>query len=90
MAWDPVAQKAAWKIPFLASGGALSTGGQLIFVGNSAGKFFAMDPLTGKTLWEAQLGQGVATPISYELDGKQYIAVMSGISKGKVYGFALP
>ena len=49
-----------------------------------------MDPLSGKTLWEAQLGQGVATPISYELDGKQYIAVMSGISKGKVYGFALP
>ena len=90
VAWDPVAQKAAWKIPFLASGGALSTAGQLIFVGNSAGKFFAMDPLSGKTLWEAQLGQGVATPISYELDGKQYIAVMSGISKGKVYAFALP
>jgi len=90
VAWDPVAQKAAWKIPFQSSGGALSTAGQLIFVGNSAGKFFAMDPLTGKPLWEAQLGQGVATPISYELDGKQYIAVMAGISKGKVYGFALP
>ncbi len=90
VAWDPVAQKAAWRIPFLSSGGALSTAGQLVFVGNSAGKFFALDPLTGKPLWEAQLGQGVATPISYELDGKQYIAVMSGISKGKVYGFALP
>ncbi|MSO36262.1 MAG: PQQ-dependent dehydrogenase, methanol/ethanol family [Acidobacteria bacterium] len=90
VAWDPVAQKPAWKIPFLSSGGALSTAGQLIFVGNSAGRFFALDPLSGKTLWEARLGQGVATPISYELDGKQYIAVMSGISKGKVYGFALP
>ena len=90
VAWDPVAQKAAWRIPFLASGGALSTAGQLIFVGNSAGRFFALDPLSGKTLWEQQLSQGVATPISYELDGKQYIAVMSGISKGKVYGFALP
>ena len=64
------------------SGGALSTAGQLIFVGNSAGKFFALDPLSGKTLWESQLLQGVATPISYELDGKQYIAVMSGISQG--------
>jgi hypothetical protein len=31
----------------------------------------------------------VATPISYELDGKQYIAVMAGISKGRVYSFAL-
>jgi len=90
VAWDPVAQKAAWKIPFQSSGGALSTAGQLIFVGNSAGKFFALDPLTGKTLWEAQLGQGVATPISLELDGKQYIAVMAGISKGKVHAFALP
>ena len=90
VAWDPVANKQAWKIPFLASGGALSTAGQLIFVGNSAGKFFALDPLSGETLWEAQLQQGIATPISYELDGKQYIAVMSGISKGSVYGFALP
>ncbi|MFA5911540.1 MAG: PQQ-dependent dehydrogenase, methanol/ethanol family [Vicinamibacterales bacterium] len=90
VAWDPVAQKAAWKIPFLASGGALSTAGQLIFAGNSAGKLFAMEPTTGKTLWEAQMLPGVATPISYELDGKQYIAVMSGISKGRVYFFALP
>jgi len=90
IAWDPIANKQAWRIPFLASGGALSTAGQLIFVGNSAGKFFALDPLSGKTLWESQLQQGVATPISYELDGKQYIAVMSGISKGRVYGFALP
>jgi quinohemoprotein ethanol dehydrogenase len=89
VAWDPIANRQAWKIPFLASGGALSTAGQLIFVGNSAGKFFALDPLSGKTLWESQLQQGVATPISYELDGKQYIAVMSGISKGRVYGFAL-
>ena len=62
----------------------------MILVGNSAGKFFALDPLSGKTLWEAQLGQGVATPISYELDGKQYIAVMAGISQGKVHTFALP
>ncbi|MDP2318645.1 MAG: PQQ-dependent dehydrogenase, methanol/ethanol family [Acidobacteriota bacterium] len=90
VAWDPVAQKAAWKIPFQPAGGALSTAGQLIFVGNGGGKFFALDPLSGKTLWEAQLGQGVATPISYELDGKQYIAVMAGISKGKVHAFAVP
>ena len=90
VAWDPVAQKAAWKIPFQPAGGALSTAGQLIFVGNGGGKFFALDPLSGKTLWEMQLGQGVATPISYELDGKQYIAVMAGISKGKVHAFALP
>ena len=49
----------------------------------------ALDPVTGKTLWEQQLQSGIATPISYELDGKQYIAVMSGVTKGKVYFFAL-
>lgn len=90
VAWDPVAQKAVWKLPFQPAGGALSTAGHLIFIGNGGGTFFALDPLSGKTLWETQLGQGVATPISYELDGKQYIAVMAGISKGKVHAFALP
>jgi hypothetical protein len=91
VAWDPVAKKAAWKIPFQPSGGALSTAGNLVFVGNSAGKFFALDPQTGKTLWDTQLlTGGVATPITYELDGKQYVAVMGGIQKGRVYSFALP
>jgi quinohemoprotein ethanol dehydrogenase len=90
VAWDPVANKQVWRLPFQSSGGALSTAGQLIFVGNSQGKFFALDPASGKTLWETQLlAGGVATPISYELDGKQYIAVMAGIQKGRVYTFAL-
>ena len=89
VAWDPVAQAARWRISFQPAGGALSTAGQLIFVGNAGGKLMALDPESGKTLWEQQLMQGVATPISYELDGTQYIAVMSGISKGRVFGFAL-
>lgn len=91
VAWDPIANKAAWRIPFQPAGGALSTAGQLVFVGNGGGKFFALDPLSGKTLWETQLlPGGTGTPISYELDGKQYIAVMGGISNGRVYAFALP
>ena len=91
VAWDPVLHKAAWKIPFQSSGGALSTAGQLIFVGNSAGTLFALDPANGKSLWESKmLPGGVATPVTYELDGKQYVAVMSGTSKGRVYAFALP
>ena len=82
-------EPAGSRIPFQPSGGALSSAGQLIFVGNSTGKLFALDPVTGKTLWESQLGAGgVATPISYELDGKRFIAVMAGI-KGRVYSFAL-
>ncbi len=89
LAWDPVANTQAWRIPFQASGGALSTAGQLIFVGDNNGRFMALDPMTGATLWERQLRPGIATPISYELDGTQYIAVMSGTSRGRVYGFAL-
>ena len=91
VAWDPVMNKAAWRIPFQPAGGALSTGGQLIFVGNGGGKFMALDPLTGKTLWESQLlPGGTGTPISFELDGRQYVAVMGGISNGRIYAFALP
>jgi outer membrane protein assembly factor BamB len=90
VAWDPVANKQVWRLPWQSSGGALSTAGGLIFVGNGGGKLFALDPVSGKTLWESQLAPGgVATPISYELDGKQYIAVMAGIKGGRVYTFAL-
>ena len=90
VAWDPVANRQAWRLPFQPAGGALSVAGQLIFVGNGGGRFMALDPLTGKTLWEHQLGPGVATPISFALDGKQYVAVMAGIKEGKVAFFALP
>jgi quinohemoprotein ethanol dehydrogenase len=89
VAWDPVANRQFWRIPFRPSGGALSTAGQLIFVGDNDGRFMALDPATGTMLWQHQLAQGVATPISYELDGRQYIAVMSGTSRGRVYSFGL-
>ena len=89
LAWDPVANKERWRIEFSPSGGALSTGGHLIFVGDNGGTFMALDPATGKTLWEHKLMAGIATPVTYELDGKQYVAVMSGIANGKVFAFTL-
>jgi len=89
VAWDPVAQKARWRIPFQPSGGVLSTAGQLIFVGNNSGALLALDPANGATLWQHQMLAGVATPISYKVDGRQYVAVMSGISNGRVFAFAL-
>jgi len=67
----------------------LSTAGNLIFVGDAAGKFIALDPVTGRTLWEQQTMPGVATPVTYELDGKQYIAVMAGTANGRIFSFAL-
>jgi quinohemoprotein ethanol dehydrogenase len=89
VAWDPVAQQARWRLPFQPSGGALSASGQLIFVGNGAGTLFALDPATGATLWQHAMLPGVATPITYKLDGRQYVAVMSGTSAGRVFAFAL-
>ena len=90
VAWDPVANKERWRIDFNPSGGALSTAGQLIFVGDNGGTFMALDPATGKTLWQHKLLTGIATPVTYELDGMQYVAVMSGVTNGKVFAFRLP
>lgn len=81
MAWDPVAQKKVWgvkeNLPF--NGGTMTTAGNLVFYGNLDGMFRALDTKTGKVLWEKRLGSGVgAGPVSYEVDGKQYIAVVAG------------
>jgi quinohemoprotein ethanol dehydrogenase len=90
VAWDPVANKERWRIDFNPSGGALSTAGQVIFVGENGGRFMALDPATGTTLWETKLMTGIATPVTYELDGVQYVAVMSGVANGRVFAFKLP
>jgi outer membrane protein assembly factor BamB len=89
VAWDPVANTERWRIDFNPSGGALSTAGQLIFIGDNGGTFMALDPATGKTLWQHKLLPGIATPVTYALDGRQYVAVMSGVAGGKVFAFTL-
>ena len=89
VAWDPGRAEGALAERVQPGGGVLSTAGNLIFVGDGGGKFQALDPATGKTLWEQQTMPGVATPVTYELDGKQYVAVMAGTANGKVFSFAL-
>ena len=60
-------------------GGALATAGGLVFAGEGNGWFKAYDARTGKVLWRYQCGAGVnAPPVSYTVDGKQYIAVAAG------------
>ena len=80
-AWDPVKQTTAWfnkdELPY--SGGMLSTAGGLVFHGDIKGWFKALDAKTGKTLWKFNSGSGItAAPMTYVLDGKQYVAVVSG------------
>ncbi|NGN62704.1 PQQ-binding-like beta-propeller repeat protein [Streptomyces sp. A7024] len=83
VAVDPRTNTVAWRKEgdwSLAHGnGILTTGGRLMFQGRPDGVLEAMDDATGKTLWRWQCGAGVNTiPISYEIDGEQYIAVLAG------------
>ena len=60
-------------------GGALATGGGLVFTGNQQGYALALDSETGKVLWRFQMGAGMRSqPITYRIDGRQYVAIGSG------------
>jgi PQQ-dependent dehydrogenase (methanol/ethanol family) len=81
VAWDPVAHKKVWgmkeALPFI--GGSLSTAGGLVFYGNYAGEFKALDAKSGELLWHFNTGSGIGQgPITYKVDGKQYVAAVSG------------
>ncbi len=67
--------------PFAPYGGVVSTGGGLVFSSSVNGDFFAMNDETLEVLWNVNLGSPIeAPPISYEVNGKQYIAVPVGTS----------
>jgi PQQ-dependent dehydrogenase (methanol/ethanol family) len=82
-AWDPVNKRAAWVVDedFPVWSGALTTAGDVVFYGTMEGWFKALDAKTGKELWKFKTGSGIiGQPISYRgPDGKQYIAVLSGV-----------
>jgi quinohemoprotein ethanol dehydrogenase len=81
IAWDPLTQKEAWRVPYPgpSNGGLLSTKGGLVFQGTAGGDFNAYDAANGKKLWSTAAGTGVvAPPITYKLDGQQYVALLAG------------
>jgi quinohemoprotein ethanol dehydrogenase len=85
-AWDPVRNAEVWR--FVApgtDGGTLSTGGNLVFWG-VRDRLVALDARRGVELWSAVIGGGVATPVTYELDGRQYVTILSG---SRVWTFTL-
>lgn len=89
LAWDPIKQKAAWKVDHMGpwNGGTLSTAGNLVFQGTSDGRFVAYNASNGERLWEEQVGTGVvAAPVTYEVDGRQYVSIAAGW--GGVYGMS--
>jgi len=81
-AWDPVTGAKVWQGESNQgpTGGALATAGGLVFQGGgSAQEFRAYDARTGEKLWSVQAKTGVfAGPISFELEGRQYVAVSVG------------
>jgi alcohol dehydrogenase (cytochrome c) len=82
-AWDPVARKLVWRVNenFPVWSGALSTAGNVVFYGTMEGWFKALDARTGTELWKFKTGSGIiGQPVSYRgPDGKQYVAVLSGV-----------
>jgi PQQ-dependent dehydrogenase (methanol/ethanol family) len=81
VAWDPVKQEARWSVdmPWPWNGGTLATAGNLVFQGDPYGKFRARAADTGKELWSFDAQRGImAGPISYRVNGEQYVAVLAG------------
>src|SRR5688572_22903729 len=84
-AFDVDSLTETWNIqqraPFLTS--ALSTGGGLVFIGDLARSFKAIDVKNGKILWQTKLGTSVqGFPITFAIDGRQYVAVTTGLGGG--------
>jgi alcohol dehydrogenase (cytochrome c) len=82
----------AWKYPQVgsghSSGGTMTTAGGLVFFGDDASSFEAVDAQTGKPLWHFNTGQSMtASPMSYAVLGKQYVAIAAG---SDIFCFALP
>ncbi|MEZ0497337.1 PQQ-dependent dehydrogenase, methanol/ethanol family [Sphingomonas sp. IW22] len=91
LAWDPIGKKPAWRVEFPTpgNGGTLATAGNLVFIGQPDGMFKAFRATDGKELWKFDAQTGIlAGAASFELGGKQYIALMVGM--GGAFGLHSP
>ena len=88
-AWDPATETERWRAPATGGGGTMTTAGNLVFAESNAGEFEALSADKGDKLWSVKLQQGFANPVTYTIDGKQYVSVLSGRNKGRLYTFTL-
>jgi alcohol dehydrogenase (cytochrome c) len=89
-AYDPNTLERKWeyRMADITWGGVLTTASDLVFSGGKEGYFFALDARSGTLLWKAALGGQVNSgPMSYSVNGKQYVTVAAGSS---LFAFALP
>lgn len=87
---DPRTGEIVWRhvTSEVTDSGVLSTASNLVFAGARDGYFYALQAETGEELWRLQLGGQVASgPMSFEMDGKQYVAVSAGAG---LFVFGLP
>jgi len=89
---DPLTGEKKWSVPltdFPSSSGMLVTGGGLVFTGRLSGELMALDEITGKTLWQFKTGSSInSTAITYTHQGRQYVAVASGLGGGLANRYA--
>jgi len=91
-ALDPQTGAVKWQVPEIGQasswGGTLATASGLLFYGDDSGAFVAADDTNGKPLWTFQTSQlWKASPMTYQFDGKQYVAIAAG---SDILAFALP
>jgi len=84
IAYDPVAQQERWRVPVgstdWSGGGVLTTAGNLVIQGTSAGFLTTYRADTGEKLGAIEVGTAImAAPVTYEIDGEQYVAVIAGL-----------
>jgi alcohol dehydrogenase (cytochrome c) len=90
---DVANKKIAWDVPSALPlfAGITVTKGGLVFTGDQRGRFLAYDAKSGKELWSFQTGSAInASPITYELDGKQYVAILSGLGGDPSFYYSAP
>jgi alcohol dehydrogenase (cytochrome c) len=92
LAYNLRSARIEWKYPQIGGGhsaaGTMATAGALVFFGDDAQAFEAVDAENGKPLWHFNTGQDItASPMSYAVSGKQYVAIAAG---SDVFSFRLP
>ena len=88
---DPKTAKRVWEYPMTGFGrmwsGTVSTAGGVVFTGDDDGHLVALDAKTGEHLWHFNMGELLtASPITYEANGKQYVAIASATA---IFSFGL-
>jgi len=88
-AFNPLTGETKWSVPIphYWNGGVLGTAGGLVFQGDALGMFSAYDKETGERLWEFNTYTSMlAPPISFEIDGEQYVSILTGSGGGDLFG----